>query len=102
MPITIYKKRPKDIKLLNLSVSKSKTFKQCKKKFRFDYIERLPKKTWDYHIFGKFLHKVLEDFHLDRLNGGKEPDNILMAKCFKSAKKEYADKITKDQLEECY
>ena len=46
-----------------LSVSKAKTFDQCKAKFKYQYIEKLPKKSWDFQIFGQFLHAILENFH---------------------------------------
>ena len=48
---------------LSLSVSKTKTFEDCKAKFKFCYIEKLPRIEQDFHIFGKYLHKVLENFH---------------------------------------
>jgi RecB family exonuclease len=48
---------------LTLSVSKAKTFDDCKAKYKFTYIQKLPRKDMDFHIFGKFLHYVLETFH---------------------------------------
>ena len=48
---------------LPLSVSKVKTFDDCKAKYRYTYIEKLPRKEWSFHIFGSFLHLVLEEFH---------------------------------------
>lgn len=48
---------------LSLSVSKSKTFSDCKAKYDFSYNKKLPKIERDFHIFGKYLHKVLENFH---------------------------------------
>jgi DNA-binding protein YbaB len=52
-----------------LSVSKAKTFEDCKAKYKFSYIEKLPKKDWDFHVFGKFLHAILEEFHLQLMFG---------------------------------
>ena len=54
----------KNKEILNLSVSKLKTFEDCKTKFKFSYIDKLPKKEWEFHSFGKFLHAVLEYFLL--------------------------------------
>jgi putative RecB family exonuclease len=73
-----------------LSVSKVKTFKECPAKFRYNYIERLPRKTWDFHVFGSFLHEVLEFFHAKRLAGNDLPDNELMTECFKEASKNFS------------
>jgi CRISPR/Cas system-associated exonuclease Cas4 (RecB family) len=50
---------------LSLSVSKAKTFDDCKAKYKFCYIDKLPRIDQDFHIFGKFLHAVLEFFHRD-------------------------------------
>lgn len=87
---------------LRLSVSKSKCFEQCKKQFQFSYIQKLPKKERDYHIFGKFCHKVLEDFHKAFIDGSTEPLHKEMSKAFKAAKAEYKDKMTVEMTKECF
>lgn len=74
-----------------LSVSKVKTFKSCPAKFRYSYIEKLPRKTWDFHIFGSFLHEVLEFFHQAKLDGDLRPNNELMTICFKSSLNNFKD-----------
>lgn len=96
----VLNERPKNISLLSLSVSKAKTFKECQAKFKFTYIERLPRKERDYHIFGKFLHEALEKFHKELLNGNKEPYNKIMSACFKSAYLSFKEKLTKEQIDE--
>jgi putative RecB family exonuclease len=75
--------------LLSLSSSKIKTFKDCAAKYRFSYIEKLPRKEWHFHVFGKFCHKILEDFHQQIIEGNKDPYHFLMSNCFLSALKEY-------------
>lgn len=82
---------------LRLSVSKSKTFLDCKKKFKFSYILKLPKKEYDYHIYGKFVHRVLELFHLSYINGSVEPQHIEMSNAFKASLEEFKTKLTKEQ-----
>lgn len=67
---------------LNLSVSKVKVFKSCKAKFYFQYIKKLPKKEQEASLFGSFLHEVLERFEIYILAGCKDPDNVIMKKCF--------------------
>lgn len=88
---------------LRLSVSKTKTFIDCQKKFEFGYIQKLPKKDWDFHIFGKFCHKVLEDFHNAYiLNGSTESYNKEMTKAFKAAKEEYKGGMTPQMTKDCF
>lgn len=87
---------------IRLSVSKTKTFDDCKRKFKFAYVEKLPKKDWDHHIFGKFCHKVLEDFHQVYIDGCTEPFNKEMTKAFKAASIEYKAQMTPSMTKECF
>jgi len=90
-------------KHLRLSVSKTKSFIQCKKQYEFSYILKLPKKDRDYHIFGKFCHKVLEDFHNAYIvQESTLPYNVEMGKAYKIALKEYGDKMTPEMKKECW
>lgn len=92
-----------NIKDLRLSVSKTKTFLDCKAKYKFNYIEKLPKKDWDFHILGKFCHKVLEDFHNAYINNvSLKPYNIEMGIAYKAALAEYGDKMTPEMKKECW
>jgi putative RecB family exonuclease len=85
-----------------LSVSKSKTFLQCKKQYQFNYILSFPKKQRDYHITGKFSHKVLEEFHLFYINGCQEPFHIKMKDAWKIAWAEFKDQMTPEMKKECW
>lgn len=88
---------------LRLSVSKTKTFLDCKKKFEFTYIQKLPRKDWEFHTFGKFCHKVLEDFHNAYIKfDSKEPYNVEMGKAFKAAMVEYKDNMTPEMKKDCW
>ena len=87
---------------LRLSVSKTKCFNQCKKQFEFNYILKFPKKERDYHILGKFCHKVLEDFHRSYVNGSINPYNIEMGNAFKSALIEFKQGMTPAMKKECW
>lgn len=86
---------------LKLSVSKTKTFIDCKAKFNYSYNLKLPKKEWDFHILGKFCHKVLEDFHITYINGSDAPYNVTMSEAFKNAVAEYKNSITPEMKKEC-
>ena len=85
-----------------LSVSKAKTFNQCKKQYQFNYILKFPKKERDYHIFGKFCHQVLEVFHLRYQEGCTKPYNIVMGEAWKDAWAEYKEKMTTEMKKECW
>jgi putative RecB family exonuclease len=87
---------------LRLSVSKCKTFAECKAKFNFTYNLKLPRKERDYHLFGKLCHKVLEDFHIAYLAGSQEPFNKEMLKAWNGALLEYNDKITADMKKDVW
>ena len=68
-----------------LSVSKLKTYTQCPLKYKFTYIDKLPRKTFEFHTFGKFCHKVLEDFHNVYIQGSDLKYNVVMSKAFRDA-----------------
>lgn len=87
---------------LRISVSKAKTFDQCKKQFQFNYIYKLPKKDWDHHVFGKFCHLVLETFHNYYLEGCLLPYNVAMTDAFKVAWAEYKEKMTPQMKKDCW
>jgi len=82
-----------------LSVSKVKTFKDCPAKYRYNYIESLPRKTWDFHVFGHLAHSSLEFFHEFIKNGDKRLYGDIMVDAFDAAIKEH-DKSTSSQREE--
>jgi len=92
----------KDSDLFHLSVSKVKTFLTCKAKYRFCYIEHLPKREWDFQIFGKFLHNVLENFHRSIIEGFDGQDHLLMKQSFATALKTWGGKLTSAQKSECF
>lgn len=85
-----------------VSVSKTKTFIDCKAKFKYCYIEKLPRKDWDFHVFGKFCHTVLEEFHKVYIEGSVIPYNITMGESYKKALMEYKDKMTPDMKKDCW
>lgn len=80
-----------------LSVSKTKTFGDCRKKFKYSYILKLPKKEQDFHIYGKFVHRVMELFHLHYIEGGSDPQNVAMSNAFKVSLDEFKTQLTKEQ-----
>lgn len=85
-----------------VSVSKTKTFDQCKKQYKFNYILKFPKKDRDYQIFGKFCHKVLEEFHRKYQEGCLLPYNKVMGEAWKEAWIEFKEKMTPEMKKECW
>ena len=85
-----------------LSVSKVKTFKDCQLKFRYAYIEKLPRKTWDFHIYGKFAHAILEYFHKAIIDGDTRPHNKVMTDAFNQACLEYKSQLFPGQKKEIW
>lgn len=95
---------------IKLSVSKTKTYIDCKKKFEYAYIMKLPRKEWDFHSFGKFCHKVLEDFHNLYIKGSCEkypelnsnsPYHVAMTTFFRDAMNDYKEKMTPEAIKDC-
>ena len=100
-----------------LFVSKVKTFDSCAAKFKYNYIEKLPKKEWDFHVFGTFCHDTLEYFHKKLIKKGKEikldeGDNKdalqvndwapLMKETFQESIEKFKEKLTHEQKQEAF
>lgn len=100
--ILLDSKPEKNQLVINLSVSKLKTFEDCKAKFKFGYIDKLPKKEWEFHSFGKFLHAALEFFHLQYRDNPDHPLNLIMKDSFSKAKESYESKLSKEKIKEVW
>jgi CRISPR/Cas system-associated exonuclease Cas4 (RecB family) len=87
---------------INLSVSKAKTFEDCKAKYKYCYIEKLPRIEQDFHTFGLYLHKVLENFHRVLIEDPSKRDDwrSVMDAAWESAYIEYETKMTGVQYKE--
>lgn len=86
--------------VFKLSVSKTKTYLECQARYKFAYVLKLPQKDNTFTIFGKFCHKVLEDFHLAYMNGSQEKYNVVMSQAFKKALTEFV--LTPEMKKECW
>lgn len=87
---------------IKLSVSKTATFQSCKAKYKFSYILKMPKKEYSYHLFGRFVHRVLEIFHLAYINGSTVSYDETMSASFNEAIQEVKNKITSSQKDEAF
>lgn len=87
---------------MTLSVSKAKTFESCKAKFKYCYMDKLPRIDRDFHIFGKYLHQILENFHRELI---EKPERKLewhnvMKEAWDSAYAEYSEQLTGLQVKD--
>jgi len=87
---------------LKLSVSKCKTFQDCKKKFEFAYVIKLPRKEFHFHAFGKVCHQILEDFHNIYIKGCNDPYHITMTNVYRAVIKDNQEKMTKEMRAEAW
>jgi len=87
---------------IKLSVSKTATFQSCKAKYKFAYIQKLPRKEWEYHLFGRFVHRVLELFHLSFINGSNNSYNEEMSNSFNTALEEFKNKLNLTAKDEAF
>lgn len=93
----------KNKKLPIVSYSKLTTYKDCPKKYKFAYMDRLPRQDKPYTVFGQFCHEILEKFHSFYIS---EDDKIsyenAMKKAFFQARKNWNSKLTKEQTDEAF
>ena len=93
-----------------VSYSKVTSYKDCPRKYKFCYIDKLPRQEKPYTIFGQFCHEILEKFHRFYIdpedpykNANMEiPYCDTMKRCFLDAKKKWEPKLTKEQVDEAY
>ncbi len=85
-----------------LSVSKTKTFLQCKKQYEFVYVKKLPRKQASYHILGQLAHLVLEVFHKTYIEGSVEPYHVVMKRSWEKGVTDFKDKLTPEIRKECW
>lgn len=63
---------------------------------------KLPRKEFNYHLFGRFVHRILELFHLAYINGSLLLHEQQMSASFNEAVQEFKGKLTLPQKEEAY
>lgn len=79
---------PEKKKELTLSNSSLSTFKQCPRKYYYEYVLRLPRKPKDYFTLGTFVHYVLELFYKSLIKDRTQKLSELMKICFIQARSE--------------
>ncbi len=85
---------------LSLSVSKTKTYLDCAAKFHYCYILKLPRKEYDFHIFGKFLHEILERYYAKVLAECTDAPNLILTAAWREAFGNWKAKLNPEQVKE--
>lgn len=81
----------KKVEILKLSASSMKTYDQCPLKYKYNYIDKLPRKEWDHFSLGNLCHRTLEIFHQTYMKEGTSKRSLskLMSYSFALARKEF-------------
>lgn len=63
---------------LKVSVSSLDTYESCPRKYKFQQIDKLPRKSWEHLDVGNYVHEVLEKFHKElNVDASRQPDELL-------------------------
>jgi len=84
--------------MLALSVSRVKLYEECPRKFRYQYIDKLPQQEKSFFVLGTFVHKALEECVKHILYGRSAKDAMYIA--FRIARKEVS--ISSHMLAQIY
>jgi len=96
--LEILNEKPENSDLFSISVSKIKQFKNCKAAYKHSYIDKLTKKTWDFNVFGSFLHEVLETYHQFLIDHPDSKYHEVLKDCFWKAYPTYEKQLLSDDL----
>ena len=75
--------------IIKLSASAVGTYKQCPRKYYFNYIDKQPTKEWGHFDLGNLCHYALELFHKAYMKGYNGSLSKLMGQCFEKARPKY-------------
>jgi RecB family exonuclease len=63
---------------LKVSVSSLDTYESCPRKYKFQQIDKLPRKTWEHLDVGNYVHEVLEKLHKElNTDASQQPEALL-------------------------
>ena len=79
---------------LKVSVSSLDTYESCPRKYKFQQIDKLPRKSWEHLDVGNYVHEVLEKFHKElNVDASQQPEALLKGLA-KETWQKYATKIS--------
>ncbi len=79
---------------LKVSVSSLDTYESCPRKYKFQQIDRLPRKSWEHLDVGNYVHEVLEHFHKELNADASQQPEALLKRLAKSTWEKFEKKIS--------
>jgi len=84
---------------LKVSVSSLDTYESCPRKYRFQQIDKLPRKTWEHLDVGNYVHEVLEHFHKELNADASQQPEALLKQIAKNTWNKFSTKISAEGME---
>lgn len=84
---------------LKVSVSSLDTYESCPRKYKFQQIDKLPRKTWEHLDVGNYVHEVLEHFHKQLNADASQQPEELLKQLAKNTWNKFSSKISAEGME---
>lgn len=84
---------------LKVSVSSLDTYESCPRKYKFQQIDKLPRKTWEHLDVGNYVHEVLEHFHKQLNADASQQPEELLKQLAKNTWNKFSTKISAEGME---
>jgi len=84
---------------LKVSVSSLGTYESCPRKYKFQQIDKLPRKTWEHLDVGNYVHEVLEHFHKELNADASQQPEALLKQIAKNTWSKFSAKISAEGME---
>lgn len=84
---------------LKVSVSSLDTYESCPRKYKFQQIDKLPRKTWEHLDVGNYVHEVLEHFHKELNADASQQPEALLKQIAKNTWNKFSTKISAEGME---
>ena len=84
---------------LKVSVSSLDTYEGCPRKYKFQQIDKLPRKTWEHLDVGNYVHEVLEHFHKQLNADASQQPEELLKQLAKNTWNKFSTKISAEGME---
>lgn len=84
---------------INLSPSKISCYKQCPRRYYYNYIKKMPQMKWPHSLKGNIAHDILEHWVKEGIMKGKKPDDAMQESFDFLRQGKYAE-ATEETIEE--
>jgi len=85
--------------VLKVSVSSLDTYESCPRKYKFQQIDKLPRKSFEHLDVGNYVHEVLEHFHKELNADATQQPEALLKSLAKKIWDKYSFKISPEGME---